>query len=147
SRLGEALDPCEDVTGAIGRALVDDPPVSITEGGLIREGYSAEVDELNTARREGKAWVAALEEKERERTRIKSLKIGFNKVFGYYIEVTRPNLHLVPDDYERKQTLANAERFITPELKEKEAMILGAEDRVIELEYRLFTELRSAVAR
>jgi len=144
--LAAALDPCGDIREAIEAALVDDPPVTVTEGGLIRPGYNRDLDELRTASREGKEWIAALERKERERTNIRSLKVGFNKVFGYYIEVTKPNLPLVPPDYERKQTLANAERFVTPELKEKEAMILGAEERMVELEYRLFVELRSKVA-
>ena len=143
--LAEELDPCREIAADIGRTLVDDPPVSVTEGGLIRPGFSKEVDELTRAKREGKAWIAELEKRERERTQIKSLKVGFNKVFGYYVEVTKPNLHLVPADYERRQTLAHAERFVTPELKEKEALILGAEERVIELEYQLFTELRARV--
>jgi len=122
------------------------PPATVKEGGLIRPGYSAEVDQLRDAGRRGKQWIAELEEAERQRTGIKSLKVGFNKVFGYYIEVTRPNLHLVPPDYERKQTLANAERFVTPALKEQEALILNAEDRVVELEYELFVQLRDRVA-
>ena len=146
AELAAALDPCEDVARAIRQAIVDDPPASITEGGLIRPGYSREVDTLKQAQTEGKSWIAGLEQKERERTGIRSLKVGFNKVFGYYIEVTRPNLDLVPADYQRKQTLANAERFVTPELKEKESLILGAEERAVQLEYELFTELRSRVA-
>lgn len=144
--LAHALDPCEDIAHLIQSALVDDPPISVTEGDIIKEGYSPEVDELKQASREGKEWIARLERQERERTGIKSLKVGFNKVFGYFIEVTRANLANVPDDYERKQTLANAERFVTPELKEKEAQILGAEERVTDLEYRLFVEVREAVA-
>lgn len=142
----EKLDPCSEIASAIERTLVDEPPASVTEGGLIRPGYSREVDELSQAKREGKEWIAQLELRERERTQIKSLKVGFTKVFGYYIEVTRANLHLVPPDYERKQTLAHAERFVTPELKEKEALILGAEERVVDLEYQLFVALRSRVA-
>src|SRR5690606_4064020 len=119
--LAADLDPLAEVAADIAAALVDDPPATVREGGLIRPGFSAEVDRLREAGSRGKQWIAELEEKERERTGIKSLKVGFNKVFGYYIEVTRPNLPLVPGDYERKQTLANAERFVTPELKEQEA--------------------------
>jgi len=144
--LGAAIDPCEDIRDEIAAALVDDPPVTVTEGGLIRPGYSRDLDELRAASKEGKEWIARLEQKERERTNIKSLKVGFNKVFGYYIEVTKPNLPLVPKEYERRQTLANAERFVTPELKEKEATILGAEERMVGLEYQLFVELRSRLA-
>lgn len=129
------------------RALEDDPPAGLKEGGIFRPGYNRELDELREARRSGKQWIAALEARERERTGIKSLKVGFNQVFGYYLEVTNPNRHLVPGDYLRKQTLANAERYITPELKEKEAMVLGAEEKAIALEYRLFQELRETVAR
>ena len=113
---------------------------------MIRRGFHPELDDLRTASQEGKEWIARLEKQERERTGIKSLRVGFNKVFGYYIEVTRANLSLVPDDYERKQTLANAERYVTRELKAMEAKILGAEERMIEMEYRLFVELRSRVA-
>lgn len=145
-RLAEGLDALPDIADAIARALVDDPPVSAREGGLLRDGFDEEVDKLRRAGREGKQWIAALEQSERERTGIRSLKVGFNKVFGYYIEVTRPNLHLVPDDYVRKQTLANAERYITPELKEQEALILGAEDRVVALEYDAFCRLRDRIA-
>ena len=140
------MDELRDITEKIGATLVDDPPASVREGGLIRSGFNEEVDRLREAGSRGKQWIAALEETERKRTGIKSLKVGFNKVFGYYIEVTRPNLALVPDDYERKQTLANAERFITPELKEQEALILHAEDRVVELEYDLFVGLRDQIA-
>jgi len=144
--LAADLDPLAEVAADIAAALVDDPPATVREGGLIRPGFSAEVDRLREAGSRGKQWIAELEEKEQKRTGIKSLKVGFNKVFGYYIEVTRPNLPLVPGDYERKQTLANAERFVTPELKEQEALILHAEDRVVELEYELFTELRERIA-
>src|SRR5690606_37928391 len=108
--------------------------------------YNAEVDRLRDAQANGKAWIAQLEAKERELTGIKSLKVGFNKVFGYYIEVTRANLDLVPEDYIRKQTLAGAERFIMPELKEKEELILGSDDRLTRLEYELFCELRERVS-
>jgi DNA mismatch repair protein MutS len=147
-RVGEELDPLGDLAGLLARALVDEPPVGIKDGGLIRSGYSAELDRLREASRSGKEWIAAQEANEREATGIKSLKIGFNKVFGYYLEVSRSNLALVPvDRYERRQTLVNAERFITPELKEYEALVLGAEDKMAGLEYELFVELREAVAR
>jgi len=136
--LAGRLDPVADLAGLIGRAITDDPPVNVREGGIIREGYSEEADTLREAARSGKAWIARLEEAERARTGIKSLKVGYNRVFGYYIEVTRPNLEAVPDDYLRKQTLANAERFITPELKEREAAVLGAEEKLASLEYELF---------
>jgi DNA mismatch repair protein MutS len=140
------LDPCDDAADSIEAAIAENPPVGLNEGGLIKPGYNREVDELRAARSSGQAWVAELERQERERTGIKSLKVGFNKVFGYYIEVTKANLAAIPTEYERKQTLANAERFITPELKAQEAKILGADERVIELEYQLFTQLRAQVA-
>jgi DNA mismatch repair protein MutS len=130
----------------IDRAVVDDPPAVTSEGGLIRPGFSEELDELREAAVSGKAWIAALERQERERTGIKSLKVGFNQVFGYYIEVTKPNLPLAPSEYIRKQTMVNAERFVTPELKEKEAQVLGAEERMAELERRIFEEVRGRVA-
>jgi len=146
-RLAEGMDECADVAAMIGQAVVDDPPVSVREGGLIRTGYDEYLDKLHLASREGKQWIAQLEQAEREATGIRSLKVGFNKVFGYYIEVSRANLPLVPEGrYERKQTLANAERFITPELKEREALILEAEEKMIELEYQLFVNLRNEVA-
>jgi DNA mismatch repair protein MutS len=140
------VDGLEEVRELIEGALVDDPPVTTTEGGLIRRGFSAELDEIRDGAASGKQWIAALQEQEREATGIKSLKVGFNSVFGYYIEVTKPNLALVPQSYIRKQTMVNAERFITPELKEKESQILGAEERMAELEYELFCEVRSRVA-
>ncbi|MBM3498925.1 MAG: DNA mismatch repair protein MutS [Armatimonadetes bacterium] len=137
------LDP---VRGLIDAAIVQDPPAITTEGGLINPGFSAELDEIREAATSGKQWIAALQEQERQATGIKSLKVGFNQVFGYYIEITRPNLHLAPDRYIRKQTMVGAERFITPELKEKESQILGAEERMAALEYDLFTEVRARVA-
>ncbi|PZN07114.1 MAG: DNA mismatch repair protein MutS, partial [Bacillota bacterium] len=145
--LRQALPDLDDLTDLLRRALVDEPPVTTTEGGLIRDGYDPRVDELRLAMREGRRWIASLEASERERTGIKSLKVGFNKVFGYYIEVTRANRHLVPDDYERRQTLANAERYVTPALKEMEAKVLGAEERLAALEHELFCQLRDEVAR
>ncbi|HEX6989108.1 MAG TPA: DNA mismatch repair protein MutS, partial [Bacillota bacterium] len=146
AELLERLDPLEGLTGLLGRALVDDPPVSLTEGGLLRDGYDHEVDALRRVAREGRTWLADLEQRERERTGVKSLKVGFNKVFGYYLEITHANRDRVPSDYERKQTLANAERYVTPELKELEARILGAEERMTGLEYERFLDLREQVA-
>lgn len=144
--LADSLDPCEEVADLLERALVDQPPISVKEGNMIRENYNEELDRYRDASRNGKNWIAQLERDERERTGIKSLKVGYNRVFGYYIEVTKANLHLLNDDrYERKQTLANAERFITPELKEKEALILEAEEKIVDLEYDLFTEIREKV--
>jgi len=139
-------DPLEDIHKELEQALREDPPVSVREGSLIKDGYHPEVDKLRSASREGRGWLAGLEAGERERTGIKSLKIGFNKVFGYYIEITKSNLGLVPDDYIRRQTLANAERYITPSLKEMEDRILGAEDRLTQLEYAIFNGLREKVA-
>ncbi len=145
-RLGGALEPLPELTEYLGSALVDDPPVVLTEGGIIREGFDPEIDELRAIQRDGRGWISRLQAAERERTGIGSLKIGFNKVFGYYIEVTRANLGLVPPEYERRQTLANAERFVTPELKEMEAKVLGAEERARALEYERFVEVRGHVA-
>jgi len=146
-RVARALDPVDEVGDLVGRVLVDDPPAGLKDGGLVREGYSEEVDTLRGAASGGKAWIAALEADERKRTGIKSLKVGHNQVFGYYMEVTRPNLGLVPAHFERRQTLANAERFVTPELKEREAIILGAEEKLKELEYAIFCDIRSRIAR
>jgi DNA mismatch repair protein MutS len=129
------------------RALVDEPPLAVKEGGLIRDGYHEEVDELRQATTRGKDWIAQLQQKEQERTGIKSLKIRYNSVFGYYIEVSHAQRSAVPEDYIRKQTLANAERYVTPELKEMEHKILGAEERVRQLEYELFLELRAAAVK
>jgi len=140
------LDPCEEVADLIERSIADNPPITLKEGGIIKEGYNEELDKYRDASRNGKNWIAELEKKEREKTGIKSLKVGYNRVFGYYIEVTRANLHLLElDHYERKQTLANAERFITPELKELETLILEAEEKSVELEYELFLEIREQV--
>ncbi|RKY57589.1 MAG: DNA mismatch repair protein MutS [Candidatus Latescibacterota bacterium] len=145
-RCKEALGGLEPLAEELRRAIVDDPPVSLTEGGIIRDGYSPELDELRAISRDGKSWIAKLQAREQRRTGISSLKVGYNKVFGYYIEVTKPNLDKVPPDYIRKQTLVNAERFITPELKEYEAKVLSAEERIGELEYELFVRLREEVA-
>ncbi|WP_340373209.1 DNA mismatch repair protein MutS [Peribacillus sp. FSL E2-0218] len=146
SILAGKLDPCEEVTDLLETALVENPPLSVKEGNIIQDGFHEELDTYRDASRNGKTWIAQLERQERERTGIKSLKIGYNRVFGYYIEVTRANLHLLEEGrYERKQTLTNAERYITPELKEKEALILQAEEKSIGLEYDLFLNLREEV--
>ncbi|MFF2479442.1 DNA mismatch repair protein MutS [Paenibacillus sp. NPDC058071] len=138
-----SLDNCGDLADMIETVVVDEPPVSIREGGLIRSGYDEYLDQLREASTNGKKWLAELERKEREATGIKTIKIGFNKVFGYYLEVSKGSLSQLPEGrYERKQTLANAERFVTPELKEKERLILEAEDKMVDLEYSRFIELR-----
>jgi DNA mismatch repair protein MutS len=144
--LAEGVDPVADLRELLARALADSPPITLREGNIIRPGYSEALDKLRRAKTEGKEWIASLETKERERTGIKSLKIGFNSVFGYYLEISRPNLPSVPADYIRKQTLANAERFITPDLKEYESLVLGAEEKIAALEFELFCELRAKVA-
>jgi DNA mismatch repair protein MutS len=145
-RLAGKLDPCEEVTDLLEQALVENPPISVKEGNIIRDGYDGQLDQYRDASRNGKTWIASLERQERERTGIKSLKIGYNRVFGYYIEVTKANLHLLREgQYERKQTLSNAERFITPELKEKEDLILQAEEKIVELEYEIFVTIRETV--
>ncbi|MCD2491040.1 DNA mismatch repair protein MutS [Lacrimispora sp. NSJ-141] len=140
------LDTLEDLAELIGRAVVEDPPISVREGGIIQEGFNEEADRLRKAKTEGKKWLAELETKERERTGIKTLRVKFNKVFGYYLEVTNSFLSQVPDDYVRKQTLTNAERFTTDELKKLEEIILGAEDKLFILEYDLFCSLRNTIA-
>ncbi|MCS0652396.1 MULTISPECIES: DNA mismatch repair protein MutS [Bacillaceae] len=145
-RLAERLDACEEVTDTLESAIMENPPLSLKDGNIIQDGYHEELDKYRDASRNGKTWIAQLEKQEREKTGIKSLKIGFNRVFGYYIEVTRANLHLLQEgQYERKQTLTNAERFITPELKEKEALILEAQEKCVELEYELFTNVREYI--
>ncbi|WP_026477851.1 DNA mismatch repair protein MutS [Alkaliphilus transvaalensis] len=141
------LDCLEDIGSLIKRAIVEDPPLTLKDGGIIQKGYNQEVDMLQRATTEGKEWIATLEGEEKEKTGIKNLKVGFNKVFGYYLEVTKSYLKLVPDSYQRKQTLANCERFITPELKEMESKILGAEEKVMVLEYQLFIEIREKIAK
>ncbi|MCM3032709.1 DNA mismatch repair protein MutS [Niallia sp. MER 6] len=144
--LASELDPCEEVTDLLETAIVENPPLSVKEGNMLLDGYNEELDKYRDASRNGKTWIAQLERQEREKTGIKSLKIGYNRVFGYYIEVTRANVHLLQEgQYERKQTLANAERYITPELKEKESLILQAEEKIVELEYDLFTIIRETV--
>ena len=142
----EDLDPLEDLCSLITDAIREDPPIAMKEGNIIRDGYSEEVDKLRRAKSDGKDWLAKLENEEREKTGIKNLRIKYNKVFGYYLEVTNSYKDMVPDYYTRKQTLANAERYITPELKELEDMILGAEDKLYALEYEIYTEVRETVA-
>lgn len=145
-RLYEQLDTLDELYELIERSIAEEPPLTLHDGGILKEGYNEEVDRLRKAKTDGKSWLADLEAKEREKTGIKNLKIKYNKVFGYYLEVTNSFKDLVPDYFTRKQTLANAERFITPELKELEDVILGAEDKLIVLEYELFREVRQKVA-
>jgi DNA mismatch repair protein MutS len=144
--LRERLDELADVRGLIDDAISEDPPAEITEGGIIASGYDDELDELRETEQSGREWVADLEAHERERTGIDSLSVGYNQVHGYYIEVTKPNLDRVPDDYTRRQTLKNSERFYTPELKRREDEIIGAAERADSLEYDLFREVRREVA-
>ena len=142
----EELDPLEELCDLVGREIQEEPPLAMKEGGIIKDGYNEEVDRLRKAKSEGKNWLADLETKEREKTGIKNLRIRYNKVFGYYLEVTNSFKDLVPDYYTRKQTLANAERYIIPELKELEDTILGAEDKLCALEYELYCEVRNTIA-
>ncbi len=144
--LAENIDSLSDICADIDAAICEEPPISARDGGILKDGYHEEVDRLRKAKTDGKKWLAELEAKERERTGIKNLKVKYNKVFGYYLEVTNSYKDLVPEDYQRKQTLANAERFFTPELKELEDTILGAEDKLIALEYELFRQLRNRIA-
>ena len=144
--LNERLDELRDVASLIARALVDAPPYLLKEGGLIRAGYHEELDRLRQIAAEGRDWLAAYEVRERERTGIPTLRVRYNQVFGFFVEVPRSKAHLVPPEYERKATITHAERFTTPELKAREAEIVAAEDRANELEYELFVELRHQVA-
>lgn len=143
--LYEQLDPLEDIYQLIHDAIVEEPPISLREGGIIKTGYHEEIDRLRNAKTEGKDWLAELEAREKEKTGIKNLRIKYNKVFGYYLEVTKSFIDLVPEDWTRKQTLTNAERYTTAELKEMEDVILGAEDRLYQLEYAVFCELRDKI--
>ncbi|OEH94125.1 DNA mismatch repair protein MutS [Bacillus solimangrovi] len=146
TKLVSEIDPCSELREMLDEGIHEHPPLSVKEGGIIKDGFHEALDRYRDASRNGKEWIAALEKKEREQTGIRSLKIGYNKIFGYFIEVTKANLHLLDDDrYERKQTLSNAERYITPELKEKESLILEAEEKSVELEYEIFLELREQV--
>lgn len=139
------IDPLTDIYDSISEAITDDPPLTVREGGIIKEGWSAELDELNASIADARKWIAELEGKERERTGIPNLKVGYNKVFGYYLEITRSYYDSVPENYIRKQTLVNAERFITPELKEMENLVQGAETKINDLEYKAFCEIRDLV--
>ncbi|MDO4381817.1 MAG: DNA mismatch repair protein MutS [Clostridia bacterium] len=139
------LDILEDIYNIIDVAIVEEPPISVKEGGIIKKGYNEEIDKLKMATTDGKNWLIQLEANEREKTGIKGLKVGFNKVFGYYIEVTKSNISLVPDRYIRKQTLTNGERYVTEELKKLENELLGAEEKVINLEYNAFCEIRDII--
>jgi DNA mismatch repair protein MutS len=149
AEITDALGRLGDFAGVIDlidRAIADDPPANLKNGGAIREGYSAELDDLHRLSGSGRTWIAEFQQKERERTGIKSLKVKYNRVFGYTIEITKPNLHLVPDDYDRRQTTANGERFTTPALKEKEALIASADERLLSLEAELFANLLGTLA-
>lgn len=139
-------DALNDICSLLNDSIAEDPPNTVRDGNIIRDGYNPEVDRLRNIHNESRSWLAALETEEREKTGIRSLKVGYNKVFGYYLEVTKTNLNLVPDYFIRKQTLANAERYITPRLKELEELILSAGDRLIQLEYNIFNEIREQVA-
>ncbi|MDO8725885.1 MAG: DNA mismatch repair protein MutS [Candidatus Methanoperedens sp.] len=142
----QRLGDFSDVVALLTHAIVDEPPLSVREGGMIKEGYNEKLDELKQMSLHGKDWIAQMQQKERDRTGIKSLKIGYNSVFGYYIEVTKTNLSQVPSDYIRKQTTSNSERFYTPELKEKEVSILSADEKRVALEFELFTQINSQIA-
>jgi DNA mismatch repair protein MutS len=144
--ISSGLESFEDLYHLLESSIVENPPLSVREGGLVKPNYHKELDDLRKIGREGKGWILHLEAEERKKTGISSLKVRYNQVFGYYIEVTKSNLHLVPQHYERKQTLVNAERFITPELKEFEAKVLGAEEAICQLEYQLFEEIRKKVS-
>ena len=146
SRLAQKLDVLDDVVSLIQEAIHEDPPVSIKDGGIIREGYREDLDRLVTLSRDGKSWIAGFAASEKERTGINSLKVGFNKVFGYYIEISKANLNMVPEDYIRKQTLVNGERYITEDLKRKEGEVLGAEEKRVALEFEIFEQIRSNIS-
>jgi DNA mismatch repair protein MutS len=146
TQLEDKLELCPDLREALDAALIDDPPLTAKEGGVIRDGYKPELDDLRTVTKDGKAWITRFQAEEITRTGISSLKVGFNQVFGYYIEITHANTGKVPSDYVRKQTLKNAERYITPDLKEYEEKVLGAQEKIYQLEFDLFVELRELVA-
>src|SRR5438128_5777090 len=146
-RLQNEIQEMPALAEKLGKALVDDPPLALKDGGIFRDGYDVDLDELRQASRDGKSWISQLQEREIAATGIKSLKVRYNSVFGYFIEVTKSNLANVPERYERKQTTVGGERFITPELKEMEAKILGADERARQLEYQLFQTLRDETLR
>jgi len=145
-QIGQEIDPLPELIQELDKAVVDSPPATVREGGFIRDGYDKQLDEFRDAARHGKKWIASMEEKERKRTGIRNLRIKYNRVFGYFIEVSKSNLSLVPENYIRKQTMANAERYITPELKEMENTILSANEKAVALEYEIFTRLREQVS-
>mgnify|MGYP000574918529 CR=1 FL=1 len=147
SNLYKNLDELDDVFKLIELSIVEEPPITITEGGIIKLGYNEDVDKYRKATTEGKTWLIELEAKEKQITGIKNLKVGYNKIFGYYIEVSKSNLNMIPDRYIRKQTLANGERFITEDLKELESQILGAQDKLVGLEYDIFIEIRNKISK
>src|SRR5262249_9915345 len=144
--LAVRLDLLADIHELLITSIAEEPPLVLADGGVIREGYHAELDELRSLSKNSKTYLASVEVRERQRTGIASLKVRFNRVFGYYIEVSKANLHLVPRDYDRKQTLVGAERFVTPELKEYEEKILTAEERILEIEKNLFQQVRNSIA-
>ncbi|ADQ14683.1 DNA mismatch repair protein MutS [Halanaerobium hydrogeniformans] len=146
SEIQDGFDSLEDIFKLIDDSIIDEPPTTITEGGIIKDNYNKKLDELRSLANQGKDWISALQKEEREKTGINTLKVGFNKVFGYYLEVTNSHLDKVPERYERKQTLSNSERYIIPKLKEKEAEVLGAEEKINDLEYKLFVEIRDEIA-
>lgn len=143
----QKFDNCEDIYELIENSIIEEAPFSVREGGLIKYGYNEEVDMLRDAKNNGTTWLAELEHDEREKTKIRTLKIKYNKIFGYYIEVTNSNLNMIPDRYIRKQTVANAERYITPELKELEETILGAEEKIVDIEYTIFSNIRNKISK
>ncbi len=145
AELNGRIHALEDICREIGDAIVDDPPFTVREGGMIRPGYSKELDDINDSARDGRKWIAGLEATERERTGIKNLKVGYNKVFGYYIEISKSQVSMAPDDYIRKQTLVGGERYVTPQLKEVESLVMNAQTRTNDLEYRLFTDLKQKI--
>src|SRR5207302_3871815 len=140
------VDELDDLRSYIENTVIPEPPISLSDGGVIQSGVNKELDELRDLSRNSKQYLAQIEQRERQRTGIASLKVKFNSVFGYYLEISKANLHLVPADYERRQTLANAERFTTSELKQYEAKILDAEEKIVGIERRIFSELRAAIA-
>jgi DNA mismatch repair protein MutS len=146
SEMQADFDLLEDIYNVIDNSIKNEPPTTITEGGIIKDGYDSKLDELRSLVSSGKDWISALQKEEREKTGINTLKVGFNKVFGYYLEVTNSHTDKVPERYERKQTLSNSERYIIPELKEKESEVLGAEEKINDLEYKLFVEIRDEIA-
>ena len=147
ANLKNRLDLLEDLQHLLTEAIADEPPLALADSGVIKDGYDSELDQLRSLSRNSKEILASIETRERERTGIASLKVRFNRVFGYYIEISKANLHLAPADYDRKQTLVGAERFTTPELKEYEEKILTAEERILEIEKRIFQEVRKKIGR